>query len=249
MPTDHQQQHTGIQVLEDEANRYSAHLDAGSLPRLRRFHGFLRAAVLAPSDQNGAAAARLVALDAICPGALAAIGVSGSLYTHRSRLELEWEQPAPPRLERRILSYHTARSLQLLGGQGITRLQQELPQFLTSVEGYRSLSQSSRELGIDARCWWRLHLPPALFFHVAHIQVMSALSRSCRARQDLRAVPLAESITAFVPEPVHTEACAELLDHAEASTSDDQHNGLLKQALVIMSTGRASRSGQRGAAG
>lgn len=227
-------QHTGIQFLEDDANRYSAHLDAGSLLRLRRFRGFLRAAVLAPNDQVGAAAARMVALDAVATGALDAISASGILYLHRSRLELEWEQPAPPRLERRILCSHTVQALQPPGVLGFGRLKHELAQFLTEVEGYRGLSRSIVELDIDARCWWRLHLPPALFFHVAGVQVMSALSRSCRARQDLRAVPQAESIGSATAEPAHTEACAELLDHAEASTSSDQHDGLLKQALVVM---------------
>jgi integrase len=223
----------GVCLSDDGQSRYHAHLRPQAINCLRRFKTLIQSSARAPRDAVGAAAASMVALDGIAPSSLSSISATGVIYRHRGATELQWCEGRSGQLERRILCNSSDHAIQALGAIGLAKLEQTLHHFLASIPEYKNQSRRLALAEEDARAWWRLHLPPAIFFHLAKAQVMTALPRDCRARKNRCAVPHDPSAE---PNRFHelAEASPMLLDSVETSFGSDAQPIEVERALSLL---------------
>jgi len=225
----------GLLVTKDSIDVQHVRLATGVPARLRRFALFVRQALKANPSQVGAAAARLVALDAVRPTSLGGIQADWAhLYCWRGFTHLEWQEEDPPRLERRGLSRSTLLALhhRSESDHASKGLLSELTQYLAGSLAYADAKPKDRlvECERDALCWWYQCLPMPLFFHVSGLQPLSAVSRMCLAREQTETIPVLLSEALAEPPADVRETCAEMLDLAALSEGPDQNTVVIQQA-------------------
>lgn len=226
----------GLLITRDSIDVQHIRLDPGVPARIRRFARFIKEALLADVEQPGLAAARLVALDGVRPSGVGHVEAGlPQLYVWREMTHVEWREDAPPRLERRALSTSTMLAVERrrVSTNPHAALSAELSLWLAKSAVYSGVRAKDRagECEKDALCWWYQCLPMPLLFHVSGLQPLSAVSRLCLAREQMRQVPKLLATQTVGDTMADTESCAEVLDIGAMSSGTDERPTVLRQAL------------------
>lgn len=237
-------QPAGILCSEDSVGVHHLRLESGIPKRIRRFNGFIKAALTSDKSTIGVSAACLVAVDAVLPSSLPRVD-SGlrDLYSSRDLYCLDWREDSPPRTERRALH---ARTMQVLSRDEVLDTGQDQPrdllnalqEFLNTQSTYAAFKPKERirELELDALCWLYQCLPLPLFFHVSRVQPLSAVSRACLGSETSQLIPfLKDASRQENQDQVNEERCSELLDAMALSNGADANPILVRQALEHIS--------------
>lgn len=237
-------QSAGILCSQDSVAVHHLRLGSGIPKRIRRFNGFIKAALTSNKSTIGVDAACLVALDAVLPSSLPRVESGlGYIYSSRGLYFLDWREDSPPRTERRALH---ARTMQVLSRDEVrdTRRDLALPllnalqEFLNTQSPYAEFKAKERirELELDALCWLYQCLPLPLFFHASGVQPLSAVSRACLASETSQLIPfLKDASRQENQDQMNEERCSELLDAMALSTGADANPILVRQALEHIS--------------
>ena len=135
-------------------------------------------------------AARMVALDAVPPQALALIEEQGSKpYKVSDSIAIEWLASEPVRIERRLLSSMTVLAWPMGGSAdtlgAVTGLAAGLGAWLSMHESYASLEKPVEVLAADQLCWLQAVVPGPLVGHCTGMATLSALPRNAWARLEV----------------------------------------------------------------